>query len=412
MLRSFAHIGIRQLKNVTKLALGRLVSYPSLGSMTLDEDDVLIARQWLKNRSSWNSDALVHEYEQQFARWNSSKFAFAFMGGRVALSACIYGLGLKPGDEVIIPGYTCVVVPNAFQFAGLKILYSDIELDTYGLDASLIEEKITPSTKAIMLHHLYGLVSRDYERIINIAKKHNIRVIEDCAHSTGAQFKNKRVGNYGDVAFYSTEQSKVFTTIQGGIAVTNDPSIAKRIREFYDQAALPDNDWLENQLSNVIYNYYTFKHPRKWWHGDIARLRYGSRVLISTTKEEEQGIKPHYYNRRMSDPIAAIGLNQLKKIDRYNETRRKNALRWDNWCDQNGYRKPSVIAGSTPVYLRYPVIVEPEKKRDISWARQELGVQIGIWFQTNIHPAQRIVNGCPNADKAVERCINFPGILN
>ena len=82
-----------------------------------------------------------------FAKWNGSKYAFAFMGGRVALSSCIYALDLQPGDEVILPGYTCVVVPNAFQFADIKTKFCDIELDTYGLDASLIEEKIGSPNK-------------------------------------------------------------------------------------------------------------------------------------------------------------------------------------------------------------------------------------------------------------------------
>ncbi|QTA83263.1 DegT/DnrJ/EryC1/StrS aminotransferase domain-containing protein [Desulfonema limicola] len=411
MLKLFAHIGIRQAKNIAKLILGYPVSYPSLGSMTLDKDDVIIARSWLKDRPDWNNNELVSEYEKQFALWNGSKYAFAFMGGRVALSACIHALDLNSGDEVIIPGYTCVVVPNAFQFAGIKPVYSDIELETYGLDASLIEDKITQNTKAVMLHHLYGLVCRDYEQIINIARKHNLKVIEDCAHSTGAEYKGIKVGNYGDAAFYSSEQSKIFTTIQGGIAVTNNDVIAEKMREYYNQAPIPDDIWIDKQLNNVIFNYYAFKHPQRWLLGDIARLKYSRKQLISTTHEEECGIQPVHYGRKMSSPIAAIGINQLKKIDHYNSIRRKNALRWDEWCNEKKYKKPVVIDNSVPVYLRYPVMVEQQKKINTSWASKELGVQAGVWFMSNIHPADRPVNGCPNADKAVKQCINFPGLL-
>jgi len=411
MLKSLAHIGVRQTKNIVKFVLGYPVSIPSLGSMTLDKDDVFIVRNWLKDKSSWNDNTLVPEYEKKFAQWNGSKYAFAFMGGRVALSACIYALGLKPGDEVVIPGYTCVVVPNAFQFAGIKPVYSDIELETYGLDASLLEDKITAKTKAIMLHHLYGLVCRDYEQIINIAQKHGLKVIEDCAHSTGAEYKGIKVGNYGDVAFYSSEQSKIFTTIQGGMAVTNNDIIAQKISMYHKQAPIPDDVWIDKQLNNVIFNYYAFKHPQRWWLGDIARLKYGRKKLISTTHEEECGIQPVHYGRRMSDPIAAIGINQLEKIDRYNALRRENALRWDEWCEQNGYKKPLVITNSVPVYLRYPVMVEAEKKANASWAVKELRLQIGVWFVSNIHPVDKVVNECPNADKAVKQCINFPMVM-
>jgi perosamine synthetase len=408
---SLARFGYHQAKNIGKRLLGYPLTTPPLGSVTLDHDDLLIAKSQLRNRECWFNPNTVKEYENSFAKWNGSKYAFAFMGGRVALSACIHALELKPGDEVILPGYTCVVVPNAFQFAGIKTVYSDIELDTYGLDASLIEGKITPKTKAVLLHHLYGIVCRDYDRIVNIAKLHNLYVIEDCAASTGAVFQNRKVGNLGDLAIYSSEQSKVFTTVQGGMAVTNNDLLAERFREFYDQAGYPDGELIDKQLHSVIINYYSYKDPQRWWKGQLLHALYKDKIIISTTKEEEQGIRPIYYGKKMPSAIAAIGLNQLKKIDSYNEQRRQTAKKWDKWCENNRYRKPLIIPNSTPVYLRYPVMVEPEKKKDTSWAYRELGITLGVWFVSNIHPTSRRVDWCPNADRAVKRCVNFPGLI-
>jgi len=411
LTKGLARFGYHQVKNLMKLFLGYPLTTPSLGSVTLDKDDLAIARHQLKERNSWFSFDVVREYENTFAQWNGSKYAFAFMGGRVALSAAIYALDLKPGDEVILPGYTCVVVPNAFHYAGVKTVYSDIELDTYGLDASLIENKISQNTKAVLLHHLYGLVCRDYEQIIEIARKNGLYVIEDCAQSTGAEFKQRKIGNLGDIAIYSSEQSKIFTTIQGGIATTNNDFFAKRLKEFYEQAPYPDISLINKQLHNVIINYYLYKDSQRWWKGDLIRLIWNNKIIISTTKEEEQGIKPLHYGCKMPSPIAAIGLNQLKKIDYYNQKRRETAKKWDNWCDKNGYKKPVIIEDSIPVYLRYPVMVEPEKKKDTSWACRELGISLGVWFVSNTHPAPSSVKGCPNADKAVRQCVNFPGIL-
>lgn len=401
----------RLFKVLKNILAGAPAMTPSLGFGTLDEDDVALARGWLRDRSRWGDDDVVKRYESEFAAWNGSRHAFAFMGGRVALSAAIHALGLGPSDEVIIPGYTCVVVPNAFDYAGVGVVYGDIELDTYGLDVSRLESRITPNTRAILIQHLYGLVCRDYEQILDLARRRGLRVIEDCAHGTGAEFGGVKLGNNGDVAFYSSEQSKVFTTIQGGVATTNDDRVAQRLAEFQESAPFPGAETIEQQLYNVILNYYQFKHPHRWWRGEIAVLAYGSKRMVSTTEEECRGIRPVHYGRRMPAPIAAIGRNQLGKIDHYNEQRRQGAKRWDDWCDAAGYARPVVIDGSRPIYLRYPVLVEPEKKRDTSWALRELGVTLGVWYVTNVHPAERVVVDCPNADEAVERCINLPTLF-
>lgn len=410
--KATARAGYHQLNNVYRLGKGEPLSPSSLIAQTLDEDDVELARSWLKKRDDWYCHADVEQYQKEFANWNGSTYAYSFMGGRVALSAIIYALGLKLGDEVIVPGYTCVVVPNAFHYQGIKPVYSDIELDTYGLDASLIEAKINSNTKAIMLHHLYGLVCRDYEEIVSIARRHDLFVIEDCAHSTGAIYKGKKVGNLGDAAFFSSEQSKVFTTIQGGIATTNDAAVAAKINEYYEKASFPDEERIDRLLHSVILNYYRFKHPQRWWRRDWADITLGGKELLSTTKEEEQGIRPDFYGQKMPAPLAALGINQLDKIDTYNVNRREAAQKWDCWCDQNGYKKPLVVFDSIPVFLRYPVLGEPEKKENTAWARKDPGVNLGVWFVSNVHPVSWVVDNCPNANKAVDQCINFPCLLN
>ena len=221
----------RKARDILNKIFGGPFLPPSFISMTLDEDDVELANQWLNDQTPPNDHQGAALFENEFARWNASKHAFAFMAGRIALGACIHALNLKRGDEVILPTYTCVVVPNAFHYAGIKTVYADIELDTYGLDVSDAEKKITTKTKAILLHHLFGLVCRDYEALIDLAEKHNLKVIEDCAQATGAEYKKVRVGNRGDVAFFSSEKSKLFNTIEGGVVVTNDEGLADRFRK-------------------------------------------------------------------------------------------------------------------------------------------------------------------------------------
>jgi perosamine synthetase len=403
--------GYHQTRNLIKLLSGRQVTMPGFVSMTLDQDDIHLVKSILQDRPNWYNKTDVQRYESDFARWNGSQFAFSFMAGRAALTACIHALGLMPGDEVILPGYTCVAVPNAFHFNGIKTVYCDIELDTYGLDASLLEQAITPRTRAVLLHHLYGLVCRDYDAILSIARNRGLGVIEDCAHATGATYKGVKVGNRGDVAFYSSEQSKIFNTIQGGIAVTNNAALAGKMREFYDNASCPDEVWIEKHLCNFFLHYWQNKHPQRWLLGDIAEIVYGNTRLISTTKEEELGVRPQHYGRKMPGAIAKVACNQLNKIDSFNEVRRITAKRWDAWSEIRGYKKPVVISDSVPVYLRYPVMVEQSSKQDTSALKKELGVSIGVWFLSNIHPVPAIIPSCPNANKAVRQCVNLPCIL-
>ena len=403
--------GLRQVKNIVKILVGRKLLYPCHVATTLGLDDVKIARKLLQTPEEWYNTSVVAEYENIFANWNGSKHASAFMGGRVALGACIKALGLKPGDEAIVPGYTCVVVLNAFEYEGIVVKYCDIELETYGLDAEALKKTITADTKVVLLQHLYGLVCRDYEHIIDICLSKHIPVIEDCAHSTGAEYDGKKVGNYGDLAFYSSEHSKIFTTVLGGLAVTNDEYYAEKIIEYRDNALFPVPDMIKKILLNVLIDYYSYKSHRRWWTADLIRWKYGEHAIISTTQQEMDGIKPDDYGMKMPGAIARLGINQLNKIDSCNEKRRAGAEYWMIWCKENGYSPPKVIEKSIPVFLRFPVCVEKERKQDSLWSKRELGVSAGVWFLSNVHPCAREVMGCPNANIAVSRCINLPTLL-
>ena len=378
---------------------------------TTDKEDVRRARKWLKKPEEWYDQSVVQNFEKGFADWNGSECAVSLMGGRVALSAVIEALGLEAGDEVIIPGYTCVVVPNSFHYAGVKVVYADIELDTYGPDVEAFASAVTDRTSAILIHHLYGLVCRDYEALLDLADQHNLYVIEDCTHATGAKYRGERVGNLGDAAIYSSEHSKCFSTVQGGIAVTNDNRIAEGLRKYAEEAVFPRGRRVERLLHTFILDYYTQSDPQRWWWRELYQFRYGEEKLISTTDLEKRGEKPPHYGQRMPAPLADIGLGQLEKLESYNRRRRQNAGSWTTWCNENGYRSPTIIQDSEPVWLRYPVIVDPEEKKDVSWTRGELGVDAGVWFRTNIHPVEQAVDGCPRADEAVSRCINLPTLM-
>jgi dTDP-4-amino-4,6-dideoxygalactose transaminase len=411
LLNRLVKSGRHQLKIFYKLVRGYPLNTPPLSSATLDIDDVQIATQLLNNRNDWYRDQECYEYNNQFSTWNGSKYAFSFMGGRVALSAIIHALDLKPDDEVIVPGYTCVVVANAFKYARVNVVYSDIELDTFALDIDKIKENITSKTKAILVQHTYGLLSKNLMDILQIAEKYSLYVIEDCAHSTGVVYQNSKVGNFGHAAFYSSERTKVFSTVKGGIAATNNEEIAYKLRQYYEDAPYPDESEIENILYSVKVGYYQNKHPQRWWRGDFFALRYWDKEIISTPKNEEKGIRPSNYGCKMPAALAALGLNQIKKLDLYNRQRQIVAIKWDRWCLENKYKPAVVVPGSKPIFLRYPILVEPIRKRKRNWALKDPGVEIGVWFVSNLHPIPSHLPNCPNANYAVQCCINFPTLL-
>jgi dTDP-4-amino-4,6-dideoxygalactose transaminase len=384
---------------------------PSFESMTLDRDDVDVALEWLDAPHRWEDDEEARVFAEEFAAWNGSARAWAFMSGREALSACLTALDLEPGDQVLVPGYTCVAVDNAVRFAGLVPVYGDIELETYGLDAASVASRLGPRARALVLPHHYGLVSRDYLELLDLARRRGVRVVEDCAHATGATLGGRRVGTRGDVAFYSSEQSKVFNTTSGGLAVTDDPRLAARLDACHRSAGQADPETQTRAVCSVILNYYSLKHPCRDWTCDVVQARYGAWRLQTTTREEIRGERPPYYGRRMPAPVAAIGRNQLRKLDACNARRRAGAARWESWARETGRPRPTVIPESTPVFLRYPTRVEPARKRDLGWAASELGVPVGVWFRTHLHPSDRVVPDCPRATEAVETCINLPCLL-
>ncbi len=384
--------------------------FDSMLAMTLDRGDRRLARRLLRHPGlAGPSD--VDAYEAEFAAWNGSRHAVSFTAGRVALAACIEALELKAGDEVVMPGYTCTVVPNAFENAGVEIVYCDIELDTYGPDFESLSKRIGPRTKAVLLQHLYGIPARDTARIVDLAREHGLWIIEDCAQSTGAAIDGTRIGNFGDVAIYSSEVSKAFTTVQGGLATSNDDALGARLRAYQAKLGPVPDERVDELLGMVdlLWKRYRTLRPRRL--EKRFQPYYDANAIVSTLDEEHEGGRPSQGYHPLPPALALLGRRQLRKLDRLNAERRANAATIMAWCARQGFTVPTPGPGAAPVYVRIPVLVSPERKIKRRWAVSKVGVLPGVWFTSHLHPGNRRVDGCPNADEAIARCINFPGLL-
>lgn len=180
----------------------------------------------------------IEEFEQRFAGYIGTEFACAVSSGRYGLKLILESLGLKKGDEIIIPAYTFYVVPEVVKNAGFVPVLVDINTNDYNIDTRRIEEKITEKTKVIIAVHLFGKPC-ELDKILEIAKKHDLFVIEDCAQSIGAEYRDKKVGSFGNCAYFSFETVKPFHTFGGGMIVTSNKLLHQKLKKATQVCSYP-----------------------------------------------------------------------------------------------------------------------------------------------------------------------------
>jgi perosamine synthetase len=232
-------------------------------------------------RTNWisSSGKYIDEFESAFSRYCGAKYGIAVTNGTTALHLALAALGIGSGDEVIMPVFTIASTAFAVIYCGGRPVFVDSEPDTWNIDAKKIEEKITKKTKAIMPVHIYGHPC-DMSKIMKIAKKYNLFVIEDAAEAHGAVREGRKVGGIGDTGCFSFYGNKIITCGEGGMVVTNSKKIANACR----------------RLKNLA-----FLRSKRFLHREIG------------------------FNYRMTNLQAALGLAQFEKIESLIEKRRKNA---------------------------------------------------------------------------------------
>ena len=236
----------------------------------------------------------VKQFTDDLKAYLSAPYVLPMTSGTAALHLSLLGIDLKPGDEVITTPMTFVATANTIVLAGAKPVFVDAELDSYNIDVSKIEAAITPKTRAILPVHYAGLPV-DLDPIYDIAKKHNLRVIEDAAHAIGAEYKGKRIGSFGDTQIFSFHPNKNMTTGEGGAVSTRDEKLAKMI-EILRFHGIDREAW--NRFSKEGSQHYDVIAP---------------------------GFK---FN--MLDLQAALGIHQLASLDDFIEKRTKLAHRYLN----------------------------------------------------------------------------------
>jgi dTDP-4-amino-4,6-dideoxygalactose transaminase len=358
---------------------------------------------------------LVYAYQQEFADLFTAPRAFAFWKGRVALYAILKAMGIGTGDEVILPGYTCVMDVNPIKYLSATPVYVDIEPDTFNINVELLEEKITTNTKIIIAQHTYGYPC-DMDAIMSIAESKGIIVIEDCCLAFGSKYKGKTVGTFGKAVYFSFQWNKPYTTGLGGMVLANDSELAERIESLCDKESCKPSKREMLMLAAQLAVYRTFIYPRTTAFAQTI-FRYLTKkgaVIGSSGTCEYKPVMAEDFFKLMSGVQARSGLRQLKKIKQNIAHRKKMAQLYDQLLEEKGWAKRQYDSATMePVMVRYPVRIN-EKNKALAEAAKA-GVELGSWFECPLHPIETPLEAygyqlgmCPESEKASREVVNLP----
>lgn len=390
-------------------------------SPNTERDDVWLAFKLLWQPWKWQSQksAIGENYdrrlEEKFKNYFEVKYAVSFNSGRSGLMAILSSLGLEKGSEVLLQAFTCNAAPNPVIWSGLKPVFVDVDKNTFNIDVEDLKKKITPKSKAVIVQHTFGLAA-EMDEIIKICQENSLILIEDCAHALGAEYKGRKVGTFGKVAFFSFSRDKVISSVYGGAVATNDPSIAEKVRQFQDKCGYPPCLWIFQQLLHpVLMNWLilpTYKILGKYLLVFFQWLHILSKAVHW---KEKIGERPGYFPKRMPNALAILAINQLKKLGRFNQYRQElSSFYRREFKELSSFVLPPETEQN---YLRFTV-KHPRAHEIIKKAWQN-NLLIGDWYTSPIAPAdtnlEKIgynLGSCPNAEKLVKITLNLPTHIN
>ncbi len=311
----------------------------------------------------------VSEFERRFAEYVGMKHGIATSSGTTALHAAMATIGIGRGDKVITTPFTFIASANSILYCGAEPVFVDIDARTFNIDPEKLEDALRENgdVKAILVVHLFGLPC-DMQRIMEIAEKYSVKVVEDCAQSHGAAINGKKAGSFGRVAAFSFYPTKNMTTGEGGAIVTDDEEIMERCRKLIN-------------------------------HGRAGRY------LHDTLG----------YNYRMTNIAAAIGLLQLSKLDEFNARRIANAAYLsERLSDLDWVEVPIVAEGFTHVFHQYTIKTEAAKRDFVAQSLRSSDIDSAIIYPLVVYkqPLYEALgygdSGCPLAEQICGRVLSLP----
>jgi perosamine synthetase len=341
------------------------VAAPVLDGREIEYVLECLSTSWISSKGRF-----INEFEKAFAGFCDVKHAVATCNGTAALHLALVGLGLKPGDEVIVPTLTYIASANVVRYCGATPVFVDNDVHTFNMDVEAVAAKITARTKGIMPVHLYGHPV-DLDPLLRLAHKHNLFLLEDAAEAVGACYKGRRLGGHGDCCAFSFFGNKIITTGEGGMVTTNDDALASRLRLFRGQGMDPQ---------------------QRYWFQVVG------------------------YNYRMTNVAAAIGLAQLERVDFHLQARKRivdgynrRLAHLSDWIDL-----PKSEVWAEHAYWMYTILLRESVAKSRDLVMQDLD-DAGIETRPVFYPLHRLPpyrdavdRSFPRAELCGSRGINLP----
>jgi len=353
------------------------------GHQWIDDDDIAPVSEIL--HSDWITQGpKVAEFEEEFAKYIGARYAIAVNSGTAALHAACFAAQIKKGDEAITTPITFAASANCVLYQGGTPVFADIDANTLNIDPEEIKKKITKKTKALIPVDFTGRPV-DLEKILQIAKDNNLMVIEDASHALGATYKDSKIGSISDMTIFSFHPVKHITTGEGGMVTTNNKEYYERLNLFRTHGITKDKDKLLN-----------YDGP---WYYEMQELG---------------------YNYRLTDFQCALGISQLKKIDKFISRRREIVKKYNSeFKDMSEIKIPQINpAGSNPAWHIYMIQLNLEKikvgRREIYEALRAENIGVNVhYIPIHLQPYYQKRFGYrrgdfPKAENYYSRAITLP----
>jgi perosamine synthetase len=351
------------------------------GRQCIDESDLAAVAAVL--RSDWlTTGPTVEGFEQDFARSTGTRYAVAVSSGTAALHAAMYAIDIVPGDEVLIPAMTFAATANCVVYQGGSPVFVDVEPDTLLIDPVDVERRITAKTRAIIAVDYAGLPC-DYDRLLEIARQHELALVADACHSPGGKYNGRPVGSLADLSAFSLHPVKHLTAGEGGVVTTNDAEIAGRVRRFRNHGISSDHRSREAAGS---------------WVYEMVDLG---------------------YNYRITDLQCGLARSQLQKLASWVIRRREIANNYDQAFSESPYIQPlGTRRGRDHAYHLYVIrlrdLPEGIDRATIFRALRAEGIGVNVhYIPVHLHPFYQERFGtsrglCPIAEAAYEEILSLP----